>query len=62
MYMGAVGGKGFEAQPQLLAKKYNCFHAMQKPSKRVKTLINLCALPCPGLGLWLTLTVYFDLA
>ena len=25
-------------------------------------LINLCALPCLGLGLWLTLTVYFDLA
>ena len=25
-------------------------------------LINLCALPCLGLGLWFTLTVYFDLA
>ena len=24
--------------------------------------ITLCALPCLGLGLWLTLTVYFDLA
>ena len=38
---------------------YFCFRSMQKPSKRVKTkLFNLCALPC----LWLTLTVYFDLA
>ena len=43
---------------------YFCFYSMQKPSKCVKTikLINLCALPCLWLGLWLTLTVYFDLA
>ena len=34
-------------------------------NNRVKNtikLINLCALPCLGLGLWLTLTVFFDLA
>ncbi len=33
-----------------------------KTCKNTIKLINLCALPCLGLGLWLTLTVYFDLA
>ena len=33
-----------------------------KTFKNTIKLINLCALPCLGLGLWLTLTVYFDLA
>ena len=32
-----------------------------KTCKNTIKLINLCALPCLGLGLWLTLTVYFDL-
>ena len=33
-----------------------------KTCKNTLKLINLCALPCLGLGLWLTLTVFFDLA
>ena len=33
-----------------------------KMCKNTIKLINLCALPCLGLGLWLTLTVFFDLA
>ena len=33
-----------------------------KTCKNTIKLINLCALPCLGLGLWLTLTVFFDLA
>ena len=33
-----------------------------KMCKNTIKLTNLCALPCLGLGLWLTLTVYFDLA
>ena len=33
-----------------------------KTCKNTIKLINSCALPCLGLGLWLTLTVYFDLA
>ena len=33
-----------------------------KTCKNTTKLLNLCALPCLGLGLWLTLTVYFDLA
>ena len=30
--------------------------------KNIMKLLNLCALPCLGLGLCLTLTVFFDLA
>ena len=33
-----------------------------RPCKSTIKVINLCALPCLGFGLWLTLTVYFDLA
>ena len=29
---------------------------------RKDMVVNLCALSCLGLGLWLTLTVFFDLA
>ena len=66
--LGAVGGGGgVEARLQFLAKKVPLFvffyHSMQKLSKRVKhNKTYLCALPFLWLGLWLTLTVYFDLA
>ena len=33
-----------------------------KTCKNTIKLINLCVLPCLGLVLWLTLTVFFDLA
>ena len=33
-----------------------------KTCKNTIKLIYLCGLPCLGLGLWLTMTVYFDLA
>ena len=33
-----------------------------KTCKNTIKLICLCGLPCLGLGLWLTMTVYFDLA
>ena len=45
---GAIGGP-FDAE----AFK-NCKNTIKR--------INLCALPCLGLGLWLTLTFNFDLA
>ena len=60
--MGAVGS---EARPQLSAKKVPLLFLLPFDAEAFKTckntikLINLCAL---GLGLWLTLTVYFDLA
>ena len=33
-----------------------------KTCKNTIKLIYLCGLPCLGLGHWLTMTVYFDLA
>ena len=66
--MVLLGGGGFEARPQLSAKKYHFLFLLPFDAEVFKTckntikLINLCALPCLGLGLWLTLTVYFDLA
>ena len=65
--VGAVGG-GFEARPQLSAKEYHFLFLLPFDAEAFKTckntikLINLCALPCLGLCLWLTMTVYFDLA
>ena len=49
-------------------KKYHFLFLLPFDAEAFKTckntikLINLCALPCLWLGLWLTLTVYFDLA
>ena len=49
-------------------KKYHFLFLLPFDAEAFKTckntikLINLCALPCLGLGLWLTLTVFFDLA
>ena len=49
-------------------KKYHFLFLLPFDAETFKTcknrikLINLCALPCLGLGLWLTLTVFFDLA
>ena len=49
-------------------KKYHVLFSLPfdaeafKPCKNTIKLINLCAVPCLGLGLWLTLAVFFDLA
>ena len=57
--------RDYEARPQL---SYHFLFLLPFDAKAFKTckntikLINLCALLCFGLGLWLTLTVYFDLA
>ena len=64
--VGAIGG----ARPDhnFRQKRYHFLFFLPFDAEAFKTckntikLINLCALPCLGLGLWLTLTVYFDLA
>ena len=66
----AVGGGGRGSRPDhnFRPKKYHFLFLLPFDSEAFKTckntieLINLCALPCLGLGPWLTLTVFFDLA
>ena len=63
---GGRWGGWFEARPQ--PKKYLFFFLLPFDAEAFKTckntikLIDLCALPCLGLGTWMTLTVFFDLA
>ena len=61
-------GGGLVPDHNFTKKKYHFLFLLPFDAEAFKTckntvkLINLCALPCLGLGLWLTLTVYFDLA
>ena len=55
--VGAVGGS--EARPQLSAKKYHFLFLLPFDAEAFKTCKNTIKL---GLGLWLSLPVYFDLA
>merc|ERR1711911_132744 len=66
---GAVWGEGgSRPDHNFRPKKYHFLFLLPFDAEAFKTckntikLINLCALPCLGLGLWLTLTVYFVVA
>ena len=63
-----LGGGGPRPDHNFRPKKYHFLFLLPFDAEAFKTckntikLINLCGLPCLGLGLWLTLKVYFDLA
>ena len=68
--VGAVGGGEGNSVPDhnFRSENYHFLFLLSFDAEAFKTckntikLINLCALPCLGLGLWLILTVFFDLA
>ena len=67
-WWGPLGGGDSRPDHNFRPKKYHFLFLLPFDAEAFKTckntikLINLCGLPCLGLGIWLSLKVYFDLA